>query len=96
MNKNDTDTIIGNKTYTDMNLKKNDTGSHYRFEWNGLKLDPYRISLIYKIANPAQQQVLKKVLCAGNRGNKDLRRDIAEIQTACDRWLEILDEDEDD
>lgn len=73
---------------------KEDTGQHYRFEYNGVKLDPARIMLIYKVTHPLQCSIIKKSLCAGNRGKKDLVHDIKDIITAAERWLEIIEEDE--
>jgi hypothetical protein len=74
--------------------EQNDNGKHYRFEYKGIKLDPARICHIYKITNLIQGSIIKKTLCAGNRGHKDIRKDINDIITACNRWLEMLDEDE--
>lgn len=73
---------------------KNDNGKHYRFEYKGIKLDPARICQIYKITNLVQGSIVKKALCAGNRGHKDIKKDINDIITACNRWLEMIDEDE--
>ena len=70
-----------------------DTGSHYRYVYKGVKLDPARICLIYEIKNMLQATIAKKALCAGNRGHKDAIRDIDDIITAANRWKEILIED---
>lgn len=71
-----------------------DPGAHYRYEYQGIKLDPYRIADIYGITNHAQFSALKKILCAGERGHKDVWQDVADIKNACDRWLEMFTEDE--
>jgi hypothetical protein len=85
---------------------QNDTGKHYRFEHTvklssknieegkvTIKLDPYRITQIYDMGDFALQTILKKTLCAGNRGYKDLRKDLEDIITAAQRKLEMLEED---
>lgn len=64
----------------------------YNRKYKGLKLDPYRICLLYEITHPAQQHALKKILRAG-RSHKPLKRDIAEIIEALDRWQEMIEED---
>jgi hypothetical protein len=70
-----------------------DTGTHYRFMYQGIKLDPFRIAKIYGITDFALQTILKKCLCAGERGHKDKRRDLEDIITAAKRAIEIIDED---
>jgi len=71
-----------------------DTGKHYRFEYKGIKLDPFRIAKIYGMESFALMTVLKKILCAGNRGHKDYKADILDCITALQRELEIVEEDE--
>lgn len=70
-----------------------DPGAHYRYEYKGIKLDPGRIAQIYEITHPMQFTALKKILKAGERGHKDLKQDLADIKGACDRWLEMIEED---
>lgn len=74
----------------------NDTGKHYRKKYKNINLDPARICLIYGVANMAQASIIKKALCAGNRGHKDTIRDIDDIITAAQRWKEMLIEDSSD
>ncbi len=74
-------------------VAKPDAGAHYRFQYKGINLDPFRISAIYGITNFAQLTVLKKVLCAGNRGYKDTVQDIDDCICALERWKEMLAED---
>ena len=84
-----------------------DAGKHYRFEYdvavfqkdleNGsltVKLDPFRIADIYGMSDFALMTILKKTLCAGNRGYKDLRQDLEDIICAAKRRIEMLDEDD--
>lgn len=72
-----------------------DTGSHYRFTYKGIKLDPARIMAIYGgPIHPLQMAILKKCLCAGNRGHNSEKEDVKDIITAANRWLEMIEEDE--
>ena len=73
--------------------KKPDKGEHYRFEYKGIKLDPARICLIYGANHPLQQCIIKKSLKAGARGKKSLVEDIDDIICACERWKEMIEED---
>lgn len=70
-----------------------DRGTHYRFSYKGVHLDPARIAMIYGITNPMQFQALKKILCAGKRGHKDTIEDIKDIACAVNRWQELLQEE---
>jgi len=70
-----------------------DTGSHYRFTYKGIKLDPARIAKIYEVKEPMQMAILKKCLLAGHRGHKDLIQDLDDIITAVNRWKEMAEED---
>lgn len=70
-----------------------DTGSHYRFEYKGIKLDPFRISQIYGMTSFAMMTILKKCLCAGNRGHNSYREDLLDIINAAQREIEMIDED---
>jgi hypothetical protein len=92
---------------TQNEIKQEDAGSHYRRKYKvkinsediekgyvEVNLDAARIASIYGITNHMQFFVLKKNLCAGNRGFKDVRRDIGDIKNACDRWIQMMDEDE--
>ena len=86
---------------------ENDTGTHYRFQYcvpvtqadadRGtikINLDPFRIADIYGVESFAAQTILKKVLCAGNRGHNSEREDVEDIMCAARRWLQMLDEDD--
>ncbi len=72
---------------------RKDTGKHYRKEFMGVKLDPARIQLVYEIDHPMQQTVLKKALRAGT-AHKTVVEDIDDIICACERWKEMLIEDD--
>lgn len=70
-----------------------DTGAHYRYVYKGIKLDPARICKIYKTENAMQSHIVKKTLCAGNRGHKDILVDIDDIIGCAQRWKEMVIED---
>lgn len=65
---------------------------HYRFSWCGLRIDPYRIFLIYNITHPAQQHAIKKLLRAGE-SVKSLEQDIDEVILTLQRWKEMRKEE---
>jgi hypothetical protein len=35
-------------------------GKHYQYDFNGLRIDPYRILKTYGISDPCQQHAIKK------------------------------------
>ena len=57
------------------------------------KIDIYRILDLYEVKAPAIQHAIKKLLCAGQRGNKDEYQDIVEAAKSIDRWLDMRRED---
>lgn len=73
---------------------KKDHGSHYRYEYKGIKLDPARILTIYEQSDVLLGAIVKKALCAGSRGHKDFKQDLNDIICAAERRLEMLEEDE--
>lgn len=70
-----------------------DAGSHYRFKYKGVNLDPARICNIYGISSLMICTVIKKALCCGQRGHKSKKQDLLDIINACERELEIMRED---
>ena len=66
---------------------------HFKFQYKGIILDPYRIFRIYGITDPEQQHAIKKLLRAG-KSVKTLKQDIKEVIMTLNRWVEILEEDE--
>lgn len=70
----------------------NPTPPHYRFTYRGIKIDPYRLLLIYQITHPAHQHAIKKLLRAG-QSHKDLAQDVKEVIQALQRWVEMMEED---
>jgi len=88
-------------------IENKDHGAHYRYVYRvklteqnikdgfvDVKLDPFRISLIYEMSCFAMQTILKKCLKAGERGHKDLKQDLLDIINAANRKLEMIEEDD--
>lgn len=71
----------------------NDPGQHYRYEYKGVKLDPFRIAMVYGITDFGQQTILKKALRMGT-AHKDRQQDLKDIICAAERMLEMMNEDE--
>ena len=68
--------------------------SHYKKGVSHLNvIDPYRIADLYDL-HPCADHIMKKSLCAGGRGHKDLLRDIQDIIDTAERWKEMIEEDE--
>lgn len=57
-----------------------------------IKLDPYRICDAMNIGGGAREQIVKKGLRWTNKGDSE-RKVIKEIMQACERRLEMLEED---
>lgn len=57
-------------------------------------IDIYRILDLYKVYDPAVGHAVKKLLCAGQRGAKDVRQDLIEAMSSIDRAISMMDEDE--
>jgi hypothetical protein len=74
--------------------KKGDAGAHYRYQYKGINIDPFRIAQAYNMTDFAMMTILKKCLCAGNRGHKDFKQDLRDIICAAQRKLQMLEEDE--
>lgn len=67
--------------------------SHYKKDVSHLNvIDPYRISDLYAL-HPCAEHIMKKSLCAGNRGHKDTLRDIQDIIDTAERWKQMIKED---
>lgn len=64
----------------------------YNHQFQGQRLDPYRILEVYGITHPAQQHAIKKLLRAGH-GHKPLVQDIDETIASLNRWKEMIEED---
>lgn len=67
---------------------------HYRKSVAHLQtIDVYRVLDLFGVTNPAVQHSIKKLLCAGQRGGKDMERDLREAHDSIGRALQMLAED---
>ena len=69
------------------------TPSRYKWSWNGVTFDFYRLCEIINVTHHAQAHALKKVIRAG-QSIKPLAQDIDEAIAALQRWKEMAHEDE--
>ena len=65
---------------------------YYDMEFNGKKIDVYRVLKIFGITEPAQQHAIKKLLRAG-KSIKSEKQDIDEVIESLERWKEMIEED---
>ena len=67
---------------------------HYYKDVAHLKnVDVYRVLTLFKVNDPCLQHAIKKLLCAGDRGDKSDIKDITEARDSLNRHLEMLNED---
>ena len=64
----------------------------YNIDFNGHKLDPYRVIDIFEIRHPAMQQIVKKALRQGSK-HKDEEQDARDIITSAQRFLDMKAEE---
>ncbi len=68
--------------------------AHYFKATPYAEIDIYRVLLLYGVTDPCLQEAAKKILVAGGRGAKDVRKDVAEAVDALVRWQEMRTEEE--
>ena len=56
-------------------------------------VDVYDVLQAFGVDCPALQHAIKKLLCAGLRGNKSAEQDIEEAASSCRRAIELLGAD---
>jgi len=56
-------------------------------------VDVYRVLTLFKVNDPCIHHAVKKLLCAGDRGDKSMIKDITEARDSLNRHLEMLNED---
>ena len=57
-------------------------------------VDVYRVLALFGVTDPCLQHAIKKLLVAGGRGPKDVKKDIGEAIATLQRWREMREEDE--
>jgi hypothetical protein len=56
-------------------------------------IDIYRVLQIYEVTDPCIQHAVKKLLCAGKRGYKEVEKDVEEAIMSLQRWGEMRREE---
>jgi hypothetical protein len=69
------------------------TPARYKWGWQGVTFDFYRLCEILEVSHHAQAHALKKIIRAG-RSIKSTEQDIDEAIAALLRWKEMIREDE--
>lgn len=67
---------------------------YYNYSYKGLKLDPYRTAEIYGITDNRQFHIFKKTVRLHKENHKSLKTNLKDIISTAERWLEMLEEDE--
>ena len=57
-------------------------------------IDVYRVLELFNVTDPCLQHAIKKLLCAGGRGAKDIKQDVQEAMDTLERWQDMQVEDE--
>jgi hypothetical protein len=57
-------------------------------------VDVYRVLELFEVTDPCLQHAIKKLLCAGGRGVKDMEQDVQEAMDTLERWQDMRREDE--
>ena len=84
---------LNDKIATAEVARQEEKHSHYKKDVSHLSvIDPYRIADLYNL-HPCADHIMKKSLCAGNRGHKDTLRDIQDIIDTAERWKQMIEED---
>ena len=68
-----------------------DLGSHYRHEFQGHKIDVYRVLQIFRVTDPVAQHIVKKLLRGSKKGHT---MDFVwnEVKQAVERKFEMMEE----
>ena len=57
-------------------------------------VDVYRVLELFNVTDPCLQHAIKKLLCAGGRGAKDIEQDVQEAMDTLERYQDMCREDE--
>lgn len=57
-------------------------------------IDIYRVLELFNVVDPCIAHAIKKLLCAGDRGVKDIDQDVREAIDALGRWEDMKIENE--
>ncbi len=79
--------------YPEENNQDSKKYKHYFKDVSNLKyIDIYRVITLWEVTDPCIQHAIKKLLVAGNRGYKDVEKDIQEAVDSLNRWKEMQEE----
>lgn len=67
--------------------------NHYYKKCPSEYIDVYRVLQLFEVSDPCLQHAIKKLLVAGNRGSKDVYKDIQEAIDSLVRWQEMRKEE---
>jgi hypothetical protein len=67
--------------------------SHYHKPCPYDFIDVYRVLELFGVTDPCLQHAIKKLLVAGGRGQKDIRKDVAEAIVTLTRWQQMREEE---
>jgi hypothetical protein len=56
-------------------------------------VDVYRVLELFEVTDPCLQHAIKKLLCAGGRGAKDIEQDVQEAMDTLERYQDMCRED---
>lgn len=56
---------------------------------NSVTVDVYDVLVAFDVKCPALQHLIKKALCAGLRGHKNLKQDLLDIEASASRAVEL-------
>lgn len=56
------------------------------------KIDIYKVLDLWQVTHPCLQHAAKKILVAGNRGHKDIAKDVQEAIDSLERYKEMIKE----
>lgn len=80
-------------TPTDATLPINSKEFNHYFKWCPYKyVDVYAVLELFEVHHPALQHAIKKLLVAGGRGHKDIRKDLKEARESIQRCEEMMAE----
>lgn len=57
-------------------------------------VDVYRVLELFDVTDPAIQHAVKKLLVAGGRGHKDVKKDVREAIASLNRRLQMWEEED--
>lgn len=68
---------------------------HYHKRCGYQTVDVYRVLAMFEVTDPCIQHAVKKLLVAGQRGAKDIDKDISEAIATLTRWQQMRAEERD-